>query len=100
MPNNRPGLTKDACAHCHWPKDEHNPIGLRCPDYGFQNLITGWLETSYEERQLVPTESVMTHILADIDQIITEHSLEPTQFTNEQWWAKLRHAVEGKDYER
>lgn len=50
------------------------------------------------ERRLTLTESVMTHMLADIDQIVTEHSIDPTMFTDEDWWAKLRRAVDGEDY--
>lgn len=49
---------------------------------------------------LVLYESVMTHMLADLDQIVTEHEMDSTQFPNHVWWNKLRHAVEGEDYKR
>lgn len=52
------------------------------------------------EPQLVLTESVMTHILADIDQIVTEHDMNPTQKSDEDWWKMLRHSVDGEDYKR
>jgi hypothetical protein len=52
------------------------------------------------EPRLILNESVMTHMLADIDQIVTEHEIDPTQFTDGQWWLKLRRAVEGEDYKR
>jgi hypothetical protein len=50
------------------------------------------------EKRLILTESVMTHMLADLDQIVTEHAMDPAQKTDEQWWAMLRHAVDGEDY--
>lgn len=49
---------------------------------------------------VILTGTIMTHMLADLDQLITEHELDPTQFTDEQWWARLRHAVDGTDYAR
>lgn len=95
-----PGIAKDACRMCLWPKNEHSIPAERCPDYGSNCSITGWLETVYEPRRLILTESVMTHMLVDLDQIVTEHEMDPTQFTDEQWWQKLRHCAEGEDYKR
>lgn len=50
------------------------------------------------EKRLILTESVMTHMLADIDQIVTMHAIDPTMFSDEDWWAKLRRSVNGDDY--
>jgi len=44
------------------------------------------------------SEPAFVHMLADIDQIVTEHEIAPWQFDDATWWAKLRHAVDGKDY--
>lgn len=52
------------------------------------------------EKRLVLSESVMVHMLADIDQIVTEHSIDSTQFSDDEWWAKLRSAVDGEDYKQ
>lgn len=52
------------------------------------------------EKQLILTESVMTHMLADLDQIVTEMGMDYGQFTPEQWIRKLRHAVDGEDYKQ
>jgi hypothetical protein len=49
---------------------------------------------------VVLTEGVMVHMLADIDQIITEYELDSGQRTPDEWMAMLRHAVEGSDYAR
>jgi hypothetical protein len=37
-------------------------------------------------------------MLADIDQIITEHTINPTQFSEAVWWEKLHDAAIGRDY--
>lgn len=52
------------------------------------------------DKQLVLTESVMIHMLADIDQIVTEWEQYSAQKTTEEWFAMLRRAVDGEDYKR
>lgn len=47
-------------------------------------------------KTLVLTESVMTHMLADLDQIITEMETDFRQRSI--WVSMLRHAVDGEDY--
>jgi hypothetical protein len=42
----------------------------------------------------------MTHILADIDQIVTEYEMNPAQWPPSVWMAKIRHSVDGRDYDR
>jgi hypothetical protein len=49
-------------------------------------------------RQLVLSLDVACHMLADIDQIITEHTINPTQFSEAVWWEKLHDAAIGRDY--
>lgn len=94
------GLTTDACGICNWPENEHNNVTGRCPDYGSSCSLTGWLDTRYRQKQLVLTQSVMVHMLADIDQIVTEMQQWPDQKPLHAWVDMLRHAVDGKDYER
>jgi hypothetical protein len=67
---------------------------------GVRHRVDGPCQTLDRPRQLVLTESVMTHMLADIDQIVTEWEQYSAQFTTEEWFAKLRHAVDGEDYKR
>lgn len=40
----------------------------------------------------------MTTCSGCYDSFVTEHAMDPTQKTDEQWWAMLRHAVDGEDY--
>lgn len=51
-----------------------------------------------EYHRLILTEPVMIHMLADIDQIVTEHELDPAQRSDKDWWAMLRWTVDGNDY--
>ena len=44
-------------------------------------------------------DSLFAHQLADIDQIICEHEMEPLQFTESEWWAKLKVAADGTEYD-
>lgn len=55
-------------------------------------------KVSGKERRFVLTESVMTHMLADLDQIITEMQMNPGQRPLQEWLIMLRSAVEGEDY--
>lgn len=50
--------------------------------------------------RLILTESVMTHMLADLDQIITEMTINFGQRPLPDWLAMLRDAVDGEDYKR
>jgi hypothetical protein len=96
----QPSIAENACAHCNWPENEHHENTGWCPDYGFQNSATGWLQTRYRRKQLVLTESVMTHMLTDIDQIVTEMEIGFSQRHSSDWIAMLRAAVDGEDYKR
>ena len=51
-------------------------------------------------KSLVLDESVMTHMLADLDQIVTEMQMNPTDRPFEDWLVMLRAAVDGEDYKR
>jgi len=42
----------------------------------------------------------MTHMLADIDQIVTEMELDPDARSLWDWTDMLRAAVDGEDYKR
>jgi hypothetical protein len=42
----------------------------------------------------------MTHMLADIDQIVTEMEMNFKSRHHTDWAAMLRHAVDGEDYRR
>lgn len=44
------------------------------------------------------SESVLSHILADVDQIVAEMETDSTARPIDHWIAQLRHAVDGKDY--
>ena len=50
------------------------------------------------KRDFVLTESVMTHILADIEQIVDEWQFNPGQRSDEEWFIMLRAALAGEDY--
>lgn len=47
---------------------------------------------------LVLTEGAMIHMLADIDQIVTEMEMDYGQREYQEWIQMLRYAVEGNDY--
>lgn len=49
-------------------------------------------------KTLVLNESVMTHMLADLDQIVTEMEIDFRQRSIFEWVSTLRHAVDGRDY--
>jgi len=51
-----------------------------------------------QQTALELNESVMAHMLADLDQIITEMEMNPERFSRLEWVAKLRRAVDGEDY--
>lgn len=55
-------------------------------------------ESPYAGKTLVLTESVMTHMLADLDQIVTEMHMDFGQRSLADWLSMLRHAVDGEDY--
>ena len=88
--------------HCRPPEDSKDGDVWSC-DCGFEyvaknfgpNLV--W-SMKYQIPDLVLTESVMTHMLADLDQIVTEMEMNPGQFSRLEWVAKLRRAVDGEDY--
>jgi hypothetical protein len=95
----QPGITKDACGNCLWPPAEHGAYG-RCPDYSTSDGWHGWANTVYRPRQLTLTVDTAAHMLADIDQIITEMEMNPEQRTLNHWTEMLRRAVDGEDYKR
>jgi hypothetical protein len=51
-------------------------------------------------KRLALTESVMMHMLADLDQIVTEMEMDINQRPIADWLAMLRYTVEGQDYKR
>lgn len=55
-------------------------------------------EMSERQKTLILTESVMGHMLADIDQILVEMESAYGSHTLLEWMAMLRHAVNGEDY--
>lgn len=42
----------------------------------------------------------MIHMLADLDQIITEMEMDNKKRPIDDWISMLRHAVDGEDYKR
>jgi len=54
----------------------------------------------HPEPQLALTLDTATHMLADLDQIVTEMEMNLEQRPADDWLAMLRHAVDGEDYKR
>lgn len=100
MTNQQPSLTADACANCGWPYSEHEKRTVQCPDYSTSDGVHGWLNTRYRRKRLILTESVMTHMLTDLAEIIGEMEVNPEPRSLDDWICFLRNAVDGKDYER
>jgi hypothetical protein len=67
---------------------------------GVLHRVDGPCQNVDRPQQLVLTESVMTHMLADIDQIVTEMEMNFKSRHHTDWAAMLRHAVDGEDYRR